>query len=873
MTWWSRLRRRRELERDLARELEFHVEERIAELRRAGLSEDQARRQVRQEFGGLEQVKEECRDARGTRWLEEWRQDIRISIRGLRKTPAWTAVVGLTLACGIGLSTAVFSVVYSVLLQPLPYPHPEQLVAIWLSAPKAGYSRFNVNAAHWIDWKEHSASLEDIALTRPVANFNLTGEGVPERLQGARTSFNLPRVLGMRPLLGRTFTEEEQRSDARVVLLSYGFWKRRFGGSVAVLGRKILLNGEPYEVIGVMPREYQYPSAEFELWTPLYIPTDEIVHGMNNQYLCVWRLKPGVTVEQARAEFSQMMQRFAQEHPIGPFSSADAETALVERLLQSDAFQIRRTLYALMGAVGCLLLIGCMNLAVLLLARSTARHQEIAVRSALGATRSRLRRQLLTELVPLSAMGAAGGWLSAWWMLQALIAYLPANTPRIASMGLSARAVVFAAGISVMIVLLAGLLPSRTGAGDPGGALHQISRSVTGGGQARNLLVVAQVAVTLVLLVGGLLFARSFRALLQVDPGFSSDDVLTMHIAVTRAKYPEDERVAEYYRHIVDRVKSLHGVAGAGIVNRLPFSGVAQIGGIEFEGRRGHYASDWRSATPGYFQAMGIPLKQGRLFQDSDRPRSPRAGLIDERMARLAFGVESPIGKRFRRYLPGFPPREQDPWTVIVGVVGHILNDSLEQDPRPQVYWPETQNTQDRGALVVRTTGNPEAYVPAVVAQIREENPDQPVYDIRTMKAWVDRTLERRTLLTGLVAAFGAGSLLLACIGLYGVVSYTASLRRREFGIRIALGADHQQVLALVLSHSAKLALSGCAIGLALAWPVARILETLLFGISSGDLVSWLTAPALMSAAALLASFSPAWRAARTDPAVTLRAE
>jgi putative ABC transport system permease protein len=394
---------------------------------------------------------------------------------------------------------------------------------------------------------------------------------------------------------------------------------------------------------------------------------------------------------------------------------------------------------------------------------------------------------------------------------------------------------------------------------------------VTGGGQARNLLVVAQIAVTLVLLFGGVLFARSFAELIRVNPGFSSQGVLTMHMAVTRAKYREDVRVADYYRRLVERVKTIPGVTAAGMVNRLPLSGIAQTGGVEFEGRAGSYDSDWRSATPGYFEAIGIPLKHGRLFLEFDRPQSPAVGLIDEHMARRVFGFESPVGKRFRRYLPGLS--QQDPWAEIVGVVGHILNDSLERDPRPQVYWPETQRTQDRAALVVRTTGHPESYTQAIMEQIRKEEPDQPVYDVRSMEEWVDRTLQTRTLLTGMATLFGAASLLLACLGLYGVVSYTANLRLREFGIRMALGAGAGHVRGLVLRHAGRLALWGSLIGLTLSWPVGRALQSLLFGITGGDVISWLLAPALLISVALVAGLVPAGKAAKADPAVTLRSE
>ena len=863
---------RKRVEQELEEELQYHVERQVEQEIVAGKSPDDARYAASRAIGAVEQHKEECRDARRVQVIETALQNLRFGLRMLGKTPAWTAVISLTLACGVGLSTAIFSIFYGALLKPLPYPDADRLVALWLSAPRSTYARFYVNAALWLDWRRNSTTLEDIALTRPIANFNLTGEGTPERLQGARTSFNLPLVLRVKPLLGRTFTEQEQRSDARVTILSYAFWKRRFGAEPAVLGRKIQLNGEPFEVIGIMPPDYQYPSAQFELWTPLYIPPDEIVHGMNNQYLCVGKLKSGITVQQAQAEFSRLMRRLSDEYPTPYGSGHDRVTALVVPLSESDGFLIRKTLYALLGAVACLLLIGCMNLTVLLIAKASARAQEMAVRIALGATAARLRMQLFAEVMPLGAAGIAGGLLLAWSLLQVLLKYLPANIPRPDSIGLHGPVVAFSAGASLAIVLLASLLPGRIAASyEPGHALQHGSRSVTAGGRARNVLVIAQIALTLILLLGGLLFARSFSALLQVKPGFSSEGVLTMHLAVTRAKYREDERVADYYRQILDRVNLIPGVIGAGIVNRLPFSGIAQTGGIEFEGRTGHYDSDWRSATPRYFEAMGIPLIRGRVFQASDRPQSASVGLIDERIARLAFGREIPIGKRFRRYLPGLS--EQDRWTVIVGVVGHILNDNLEQDPRPQVYWPETQHTQDRGALVVRTIGNPAVYTRAVIEQIHKEDPDQPVYDVRTMKQWIDQTLQRRTLLTGIVALFAAASLLLACIGLYGVVSYTVSLRLREFGIRMALGARAGEVCGLVLRHAGQLALCGCTIGLIIAWPVCWALQSLLFGIASTDMVSWLLAPALLFSVGLLSSLSPAGRAARTDPAVTLRAE
>ena len=870
--WLRRWVSRNRDESDLSEELHTHVAIEVQQRIEAGESPEEALRAARRMFGNTIKIHEDVRESWGWARVERVTDDIRFGVRMLRKTPAWTAVISATLALGVGLSTVIFSIFYSVLLQPLPYPNADRLVAIWPTVTRNGSARFNVSAALWLDWRKSATLLEDIALTRPIANFNLTGDRAPERLQGARTSFNVPRVLRVHPMLGRTFTEEEQNADARVAVLSYSFWTRRFGRDIGVLGRKIQLNGEPFEVIGVMPPEYRYPTGDFELWTPLYIPPGEIVHGMNHQYVSVARLKPGVSVQQAQAEFSSIMRRLANEHPASYRTDDGWMAVIVEPLAQSDAFQVRSTLYVLIGAIGCLLLIGCMNLAVLLIARASARAREMAVRVALGATSGRLRRQLIAEVMPLSIAGIGGGLLFASWCLRMLLPYLSATAPRVEAIGLHLPVVAFSVIVSVVVVLVASLVPGRIVARrQPGATLRQTSRSITAGAQARNLLVVAQIAVTLILLFGGLLFARSFSALLRVNPGFSSEGVLTMHLAVTRAKYQEDERVAEYYRRIVDHVKSIHGVTAAGIVNRLPLSGIAQTGGIEFEGRSETYDADWRSATPGYFEAIGIRLRAGRVFQESDRAQSPPVGLIDEQLARSVFGSESPVGKRFRRRLPGL--MRQDPWAEIVGVVGHILNDSLERDPRPQVYWPETQRTQDRGALVVRTISDPASYTQAVIDAIRREDADQPVYDVRSMQQWVDRTLQRRTLLTGMVALFGGASLLLACLGLYGVVAYTANLRLREFGVRLALGATAPQVRGLVLRHAAKLALCGSAIGLLLSWPVAQALQSMLFGITTRDATSWLLAPALLIAVALLSALSPATRAAKTDPAVTLRAE
>jgi putative ABC transport system permease protein len=501
------------------------------------------------------------------------------------------------------------------------------------------------------------------------------------------------------------------------------------------------------------------------------------------------------------------------------------------------------------------------------------------MRVSLGASSARLRRQLTAEAVPLVLMGAAGGLVFAHWILAWLSPMLPAGFATLQSAGLNRTAIAISLVSSAAVVLIASLLPMR-------GAwlrrlsesLHQNGRAVVGGSSARDVLVVGQVALALLLLFGAVLFGRSFASLLTVKPGFAPQGVLTMHLAVSRQKFPEDEQMAEYYRRLEERVESIPGVVEAGFVNRLPLSGTSQTGGVEFEGK-GHTTStaamsmvDWRSATPGYFGAIGIPLVRGRLFTEHDRAGSARVGLIDTELAKRVFGNEDPIGKRFRQSLgPGFP--NDLPWSEIVGVVGHVLHDSLEQDTRPQVYWPETQRAQERAALVVRTTDNPTAYADAIVAEIRRENPDQPVYEVRSMESWVARSLRTRTLATSLVSVFGFASVLLACLGLYGVMSYSTGLRSREFGLRLALGATAGQVRQLVLVHAGRIAGVGLAIGLVLCWPAARAIQSLLFGVGALDWTAWLLAPAMLTAVSLLAALAPAIRAARIDPARTLQAD
>ncbi|HTU46899.1 MAG TPA: ABC transporter permease [Bryobacteraceae bacterium] len=799
-------------------------------------------------------------------------EDLRYGFRLLRKAPGWTIVMSATLALGVGLTTAIFSIADSILLRSLPYPDSQRLSVLWTTssaAAAANVTKFAVSSADWLDWRAQSKLFEDIAVTR-VANLSLTGDGEPERVIGAKTSSNLLNVLGVRPILGRMITEEETQRDAKVAILSYGFWNRRYGRDRSVIGRSILLNDQPFQVIGVLPPDLGYPSKNLDLLTPLFVPQQEIRSRFAFFYRAVGRLKPGVSLAQAQSEMSAVMLRLAQQYPAT--NGAQKLGVLLEPLLDSTVGPFRTVLDVLLGAVACLLLIAVINLGGLMIARATARNRETAVRAALGASTNRLRIQILAEVIPLSLIGCCCGVLLSWALLKVLTPLLPQQLPGTASIGLHAPVLFLALLLSVAAVMIAGMLPARMASRvQIAGSLQQDSRTVAGGGGARSALVAAQIAVTLVLVFAGGLLIRSLVAVMRVNPGFSTKGVLTMKLAVTRAKYPTDLQVSDYYRRLIERLKTTPGILNAGFINILPLGEGKQVNPVEFEGKldRGWVGADTRSVTSGYFSSMGMRLIKGRDFSEADNDHAPRVGIIDEQLSGKVFGQADPLGKRCR-FATG--ATTMSPWIEIVGVVGHIRNDNLETDPRPQIYWPEAQVTQDRGALVIRTAGKPEAYASALIAQIHKVNPDQPLYDVLPMADWLEQSLRSRKLLAGLITVFGGSSLLLACLGLYGVISYFVGLRVREFAIRMALGAPPRNVRWLVLAQALRLWILGTIIGLAAAWPAGRLLRGLLYGVGSVDGVSLALAPFLLLLTALLAGLVPLRRAARVNPALALRA-
>jgi len=868
------------VDHELGDEMREHLEHLVAEHTARGMTAAMAREAARREFGPVTQLVEESREARGVMWLANAWQDIRYGVRLMTRTPGFAAAAVLTIALGIGATTAMFSVVYGVLLRPLPYGQPDRLVSLWSTAPKRGLPRAFVGMANVYDWRARNHVFEDVAAVRAVRNFNLIGEGEPERLFAAGVSANLFAVLRASPLLGRAFTEQEnQIGHDRVAILTNGLWKRRFAGDRGVIGRTISLSGTPYTVVAVTGPDFAYPSREYQIYTPLTFDPEELVNRMNYSYLSIARLKPGVSVQQAQAEMDVISAQITQEHP----RENDGIGAIVAPMLEDSVATVRTPLYVLLGAVLAMLLIGCANLANLLIARALVRQRELAVRAALGAGRLRLVTQSVAELVPMLVGGGALGLIGAAWAVRTLVPMLPPDVPRVENIGLQLPVVGAALAILGTIALFVGIWPamevSRQGLAAPIGELARGSTGAPRRARTRDVLAVVQIAATLWLAIGAVLLTRSFAQLKRITPGFEADGVYSVHLAIPRTKYQTDRAVAEFCTRVVERVRALPGVVSAAMVNRLPLAGGTQTWGVEFEdadrGRPipgGDIQVDSRPITPDYFRTLQIPLLAGRTFTEADDDASPRVGIIDEVLAKRIFGDRNPIGRRFHPPMPARVMPDQG-WYTIVGVVGHIRHERLENDGRPQVYWSYKQFAQDRQALVVRTQTDPVALAQSIASAIRSVDPEQPVYDARTLDAVVDRSMAQRWLQTTILSGFAAIALMLASIGVYGVIAYSVGQRRREFGIRLALGARRGEIVRLVMRRGVVLFASGAAVGLLAAAASARVLSTLLFNVTAFDPLSFGVATLVMLAVAFAACGIPAHRAGSVDPSLALRSE
>jgi putative ABC transport system permease protein len=779
-------------------------------------------------------------------------------LRHLRRHPAFAVTTILVLGLGIAAATAMFSVAYGVLLRDLPYADPDRLVSVVSADPRMQSVRPVAGAADFRDWRARQTVFADMALTRPVGSFNLIGSGEPERLAGARVTASLCSTLGVAPVVGRCFTELEERDPARasrVVLLGHALWQRRFGGDPAVVGRTIRVNGSSMEIVGVMGPAFRYPSREVEIWAPLYIPPQAVAMRRDYSYLAVGRLKPGVSLDAAGAQLASIAADLAREHP----TTNRGTTARVRPLLAELTAPVRRTLLVLLGAVGVLFAITVFSIANLLLVQLAGRAQELAVRTTLGASRPRLARQVLGELLPIAAAAGALGLVGAHLLLRALVAMLPATLPRLDEIRLhpAVVAVGLALAVSAMAVMAIGAVWSiRT----------HLRRGPASWLRLRDALVTTQLAATVVLLVAGGLLVNTFARLRAVDPGLDATQVLSLHLAVDRARHGDDAGVAAYLARLEEAVHAVPGVASAGVINRLPLGGQIQFGGVQIDGTDATRDTSWRTASDGYFETLRVPVIAGRGFDRADRAGAPLVVVVDEALgAGVPGGARSLVGRRLRMDFPDAP------WAEIVGVVGHVRDEGLDREGRPLIYWPVAQRTQDRMAMVVRTGGDPAAAATAVRAAIRSVDPDQALYDVRPMTAVIERSLDGYRLNAVLTGAFAGFALLLGATGLFGVMSALTERRRREFGLRLALGASRWELARIVLRQGLVRAAGGAACGLIAAALLTGLMRGLLVGVAPFDLPTYSAVAVGLIGVAVAAALVPAWRAARVDPLGALR--
>ncbi|HSB08445.1 MAG TPA: ABC transporter permease [Blastocatellia bacterium] len=804
------------------------------------------------------------------RWEDAMIQDLRFGFRMLRRQPGFTLVAVLTLALGIGANTAIFSVVNALLLRPLPYMEPDRLVL--LSERSREGERLDVAYPNFADWRERAHSFVGMAAAY-YASFTLTGVEKSSRLEAGVSNCNFFQLLGVNPQLGRLFTEaDDHYGAARTVMLSHELWQTRFGGEPDLIGKTILLSGDSYTVIGVLPRRFEYLEAA-DLYVPVGLflgPDSPLLNRGNTTYLhAVARLKPGVTVEQANREMAALGQQLAQEYPaVNAGKSAQAEP-LHDVMSES----VRQSLWVLLGAVGFILLIACINVANLLLVRAAERQKELAVRQALGAGRLRIVRQLLSESLLIAALGGASGLLVGDWMLRGLLRLAPPEIPQLSRIGLDQTVLLFTFGISVATSFLCGLLPAmQSSKTDLQTALKEGGRSTTGARQGmRKALLIAEVSLSLVLLVGAGLLVRSMYNLLHVDLGFNADNLLTMRVSLSDRKYDPSVR-RRFYDECLARVGAVPGVRSVALAMSVPIRGASwDRVFIAFDkpvpSRADLPRSDYIPVSRDYFETMGMRLLRGRSITAADTAESTPVVVINETLARRIWPGEDPIGKRLK---PGYPESDE-PWCEVIGLVNDVKFNGVERETSMQTYLPYPQEPRTGVGLVVRTHGEPLAAAASVEQAIHSIDRDPPVYSIWTMDQLLGNSLAQRRLTMVLLGSFAALALLLASVGVYGVTSYAVRQRTHELGIRMALGAQARDALTLILAQGLKLTLLGIALGLGAALALTRWMESLLFGVRPTDPLTFAAIAAALFCVALLACWVPARRATKVDPMVALR--
>jgi predicted permease len=817
-------------------------------------------------------------------------KDVAYAVRMLAKSPGFSLAAILSLAIGIGANTSIFSILDALLLRPLPYKDAGRLVILWNRSPGLNITEDWFSTAQYFDIKTGHHGFEQVAIAIG-GNDNLTSHGEPERVGTIRISSNLLPMLGQSAALGRTFSaDEDSPGRPATALLSHGMWERHYGADPRIIGQSVTLNGLPYEVVGIMPPGFSLPrevlptlggAEQADILLPLPLPADAAQNRDHEDYNIMGKLKPGVSTAQAQAEMDTITARLRHDHP-QTYPPNGGLTFGIVPLLEQVVGDARPALFVLLGAVGFVLVIACANVANLLLARAVARQKEIAIRTAMGASRWRIVRQLLTESVLLSLCGGALGVLLAFWSLHWIQILGPKSVPRIHDIGIDSAALLFTFLLSLGSGTLFGLAPAlRISRLNVNATLQDASRGSAGtsavwgrGNRLRRLLVVAELALCVMVLIGAGLLIRSFGRLQHVSPGFNARNVLTLELTLNGPKYKDPQAVLATYRDLWNRVETLPGVTASGGVTALPMSQMFEWGPITVEGRvlppgENFINADQHMVSGHYFSAMEIPLRSGRFFNEQDNPTSPKVVIVDEYMARQLWPDQNPIGQRI--HYGGVSDNE--PWETVVGVVGRVKQYTLDADSRIALYRPQTQYPTGTMNVVLRTGADPAALTSAVKQTIRALDSDLPLYNVRTMEQRMEESLARRRFAMLLLALFACVALALATIGTYGVMAYLVNQGTREIGIRMALGATQMGIVRLVVWKGMALALSGVAVGLAGAFALSRLMRSLLFGVSPADPLTFVAISLLLALVTLLASYVQAHRAAHIDPIVSLRYE
>ena len=803
--------------------------------------------------------------------MDDLFKDVRYALRSLLRRPGFTAVAVITLALGIGANTAIFSVVHGVLLQPLPYPESERLVSLRQSNVTTSPAQPDAQIApgNFLEWQRQSTSFSSLAAYRTVS-YNLTGDGNPERLLSGRVSVGLFKLLGAQPLVGRDFVaEEDQPGREKVVVISEGLWQRRFASDTNVIGKSLKLDGEDYAIVGVMPADFRLPDQrERELWTPIAFKDNERTLHYARYIDAIARLKPDVSSDQANAEMTAIAARLAQEHP----EANTGWTIKVTPLLDFVVGDVKRVLWLIFGAVALLLLIACANVANLLLARATTRQKEMAVRVALGAGRARIVRQLATESLLLALLGAAAAWPFASWGLQALLAAAPADLPRLTSVSIDNRALLFTFAVALLTAFLFGLAPAlQVLRFDSDPALKdQRSRSVRQQ-LIGNLLIAGEVALALMLLIGGGLLLRTVWRLNHIDPGFDEQNAVAVTLQLPQKKYADPQQVARFSEQLVQQVATLPGVEATGAARILPIVHDLPTG-FYFEGYARPKDNDlpqtnYSAVSPGYFKAMGIPLIAGRAFTERDTQEALPVAIVSQTLAQRYFPSGDAIGKRINVITGPESYRE------IVGIVGDVKQNGLTKDTRPHTYEPFAQAPNQFMSLIVRSSTDPASLVPAIRGKVLALDSELPLQRTITLDRMIANSIRQQRFTSIVLSVFAGVALLLAAAGLYGVISYSVAQRTHELGIRVALGAQVKDVMQLVLRQGMTFVIAGEVVGIIGAFALTRLLGGLLFGVTPTDAATFIGVTAGLTFVALLACYIPARRATKVDPLVALRYE